>query len=105
MESMKIPRHLARPSRWPRPIAFVFSGGSSLGALHPGMLRADHEAGIEPDFLVGTSVGALDAAFIANGFTSSRVSELTDICAAIEPRTSFQASAAERTSTRSLRSA
>jgi NTE family protein len=75
--------------RCPRPVAFVFSGGSSLGALHPGMLRAVHEAGIEPDFLVGTSVGALNAAFIANGFTASRVSELAAIWAAIRTKDVF----------------
>jgi NTE family protein len=63
----------------PRPLGFVFSGGSSLGALHVGMLRAVHEAGLAPDVLVGTSAGALNAAFIAGGFTSSRVAELTEI--------------------------
>jgi NTE family protein len=63
----------------PRPLGFVFSGGSSLGALHVGMLRAVHEAGLAPDMLVGTSVGALNAAFIGGGFTSSRVAELAEI--------------------------
>jgi NTE family protein len=41
---------------------FVLSGGASLGALQVGMLRALYEHGIEPDALVGTSVGALNAA-------------------------------------------
>src|SRR5512140_3062933 len=66
-------------SRCPGPVAFVFSGGSSLGALHAGMLRAVLEAGIQPDFLVGTSAGALNAAFIAKGFTAERVEELAGI--------------------------
>ena len=46
--------------------AFVLSGGASLGALHVGMLEALYERGITPDFLVGTSVGALNAAFVAS---------------------------------------
>ena len=46
--------------------AFVLSGGASLGALQVGMLEALYERGIAPDFLVGTSVGALNAAFIAS---------------------------------------
>jgi NTE family protein len=46
--------------------AFVLSGGGSLGALQAGMLRALYEHGAAPDLLVGTSAGALNAAFIAS---------------------------------------
>jgi NTE family protein len=46
--------------------AFVLSGGASLGALQVGMLEALYEAGIAPDLLVGASVGALNAAFVAS---------------------------------------
>ena len=49
----------------PRPIAFVFSGGASSGALHVGMLQAVEAYGIEPDIVVGTSVGALHGAVVA----------------------------------------
>jgi NTE family protein len=45
--------------------AFVLSGGASLGAIQVGMLRALYERQIEPDFIVGASVGALNGAFIA----------------------------------------
>lgn len=55
----------------PKPIAFAFSGGASLGAIQVGMLRALHTAGICPDLLLGTSVGALNAAVLADrGFTA-----------------------------------
>ena len=54
-----------RRSRAPR-TAFVLAGGASLGALQVGMLRALYEHGIVPDLLVGTSVGALNAAFVAS---------------------------------------
>ena len=46
--------------------AFVLSGGASLGALQVGMLEALYDRGIAPDVLVATSVGALNAAFIAS---------------------------------------
>src|ERR1700731_1033801 len=46
--------------------AFVLAGGASLGAMQVGMLRALYERGITPDLLVGTSAGALNAAFIAS---------------------------------------
>lgn len=46
--------------------AFVLSGGASLGALQVGMLHALYERGVVPDLLVATSVGALNAAFVAS---------------------------------------
>jgi NTE family protein len=46
--------------------AFVLSGGASLGATQAGMLQALYERDIRPDILVGTSVGALNAAFAAS---------------------------------------
>lgn len=48
-----------------RQVAFVLSGGASLGAVQVGMLRALYERGIHPDLLIGTSVGAVNAAWIA----------------------------------------
>jgi NTE family protein len=47
-------------------VAFVLSGGASLGAAHAGMLRALFERGIRPDLLVGTSAGAINATFVAS---------------------------------------
>jgi NTE family protein len=52
-------------------IAFVLSGGGSLGAVQVGMLQALAAHGIEPDLLVGTSVGALNAAWVAAHGTSA----------------------------------
>jgi NTE family protein len=46
--------------------AFVLSGGASLGAIQVGMLQALYERGIAPDLIVGTSVGAINGAFIAS---------------------------------------
>ena len=45
--------------------AFVLGGGGLLGAHEVGMLRALSEAGITPDIVVGTSIGAVNGAFVA----------------------------------------
>lgn len=45
--------------------AFVLGGGGSRGAIQVGALRALMEAGIVPDLLVGTSIGAANAAGLA----------------------------------------
>jgi hypothetical protein len=46
-------------------VAFVLPAGGSIGAVQVGILRALAERGIQPDVMVGCSVGALNAAFYA----------------------------------------
>ncbi len=46
-------------------MAFVLGGGGARGALQVGALRALFEAGLKPDLLVGTSIGAINAAGLA----------------------------------------
>jgi NTE family protein len=60
-------------------VAFVLGGGGVLGATQVGMLRALVEAGIRPDLILGTSVGAVNGAVIAAQPTAAGVSELTDL--------------------------
>ena len=45
--------------------AYVLGGGGVLGSTEVGMLRALAEHGIRPDLVLGTSIGALNGAFIA----------------------------------------
>jgi NTE family protein len=79
----------AARSRRPR-TAFVLSGGASLGALQVGMLRALYERAITADVLVGTSVGALNAAFIASRpQTPETTSELARVWRRIERADAF----------------
>ena len=60
--------------------AFVLTGGGSLGAVQVGMLHVLAERDVRPDLLVGTSVGALNAAFVAGrGFRAETVAELEAI--------------------------
>jgi NTE family protein len=70
--------------------AFVLSGGGSLGAVQVGMLRALAERHVEPDLLVGTSAGALNAAFIAgHGTDVHGVEALADVWAGLRARSVF----------------
>lgn len=53
------------PVASPARTAFVFAGGGSLGAVHVGMLKALTRHGLRPDFVVGASVGAINATYFA----------------------------------------
>lgn len=56
--------------------AFVFAGGGSLGAVQVGMLRVLLAAGVKPDFVIGTSVGAMNAAYFAGAPNEDGVEKL-----------------------------
>ncbi len=62
-----------RRPRWHGYTAFVLSGGGARGALQVGALRALFEAGIRPDVVVGTSIGAWNGALIAKDPTMAGV--------------------------------
>ena len=72
------PLRSVRARRRPH-VAFVLSGGGVLGAVQVGQLRALIEAGVVPDVLIGTSVGALNAAAIAADPTIAGVDLLSDV--------------------------
>ncbi|HWG93497.1 MAG TPA: patatin-like phospholipase family protein [Mycobacteriales bacterium] len=72
LRALRGPRAPERPFRE----AVVLSGGGSLGAVQVGALRALLEAGVRPDLLVGCSVGALNAAFLAVDPVPERLHEL-----------------------------
>jgi NTE family protein len=69
------------PSKRPRrqKVAFVLGGGGHLGAYEVGMLRALAESGIQPDLVVGNSVGALNGAAIAAEPAPDTVRRLEEI--------------------------
>lgn len=45
--------------------AFVLAGGGSIGAVQVGMLRELFAHGVKPDLVVGSSVGAINGAYLA----------------------------------------
>ena len=59
-------------------IVLVFQGGGALGAYQAGVDQALHEAGIEPDWIVGTSIGAINAALIAGNEPQRRLARLQE---------------------------
>src|SRR5688572_26560399 len=67
-------------------VALVLQGGGALGAYQAGVYEGLHEAGIEPTWLAGISIGALNTAVIAGSPESQRVDRLRElwetICAA-----------------------
>jgi NTE family protein len=60
-------------------IAFVLTGGASLGAIQVGMLQALARREIRPDFLIGSSAGALNCAFLAGREWPASTGELERI--------------------------
>ncbi|WP_256366958.1 patatin-like phospholipase family protein [Acidisphaera sp. L21] len=58
--------------------ALVLSGGNALGAYHVGAWKALDGAGVEPGWIVGTSIGALMAVIIAGNAPGNRVAALEE---------------------------
>lgn len=56
----------------------VLQGGGALGAYQVGVYQALHEAGVEPDWVIGTSIGAINAAIIAGSPAQDRLERLTE---------------------------
>lgn len=61
------------------PVALVLAGGGRLGAVQVGMLRALVETGIQPAFVIGSSVGALNAAYFSGAPDIAGVKALAEI--------------------------
>lgn len=60
----------------PGQVVLVMQGGGALGAYQAGVYEALHEAGIEPDWVVGTSIGAINGALIAGNAPADRLPRL-----------------------------
>lgn len=57
-------------------LVLVLQGGGALGAYQVGVYEALHEAGIEPHWIIGTSIGAINAALIAGNPREDRMARL-----------------------------
>jgi NTE family protein len=62
----------------PQQIVLVFQGGGALGAYQAGVYQALHEAGFEPDWIIGTSIGAINASLIAGNKPENRLDQLQE---------------------------
>jgi NTE family protein len=62
----------------PGRIVLVLQGGGALGSYQAGVYQALSEAGIEPDWIIGTSIGAINASLIAGNSRSDRLPKLKE---------------------------
>lgn len=64
------------PAELPGQVVLVLQGGGALGAYQAGVYQALHEAGIEPHWVIGTSIGAINGAIIAGNPPEQRLERL-----------------------------
>jgi NTE family protein len=62
----------------------VLQGGGALGAYQVGVYQALCEAGVEPDWVIGTSIGAINAALIAGSARGERLDKLEEFWRRVE---------------------
>jgi NTE family protein len=62
----------------PGQVVLVLQGGGALGSYQAGVYQALHEAGIEPDWIIGTSIGAINASLIAGNAPQHRLARLKE---------------------------
>jgi NTE family protein len=83
------PRRGQEPARGPgreAQIALVLQGGGALGAYQAGVYQALHEAGLEPDWVAGMSIGGLNGAIIAGNPPERRLARLREFWEMITAR-------------------
>ncbi len=70
-------------------VVLVLQGGGALGAYHAGVYNALHEAGLEPDWVIGTSIGAINGALIAGNRREHRLDRLREFWDLVGQRAPF----------------
>jgi NTE family protein len=71
-------------------IVLVLQGGGALAAYQAGVYQALTEGGIEPDWVIGTSIGAINGALIAGNKPSARLSRLEEFWRRLSHRHLFE---------------
>jgi NTE family protein len=67
-------------------VVLVLQGGGALGAYQVGVYQALHEAVVEPDWIIGTSIGAINAGIIAGNRPQDRLTRLNEFWRRVERR-------------------
>jgi NTE family protein len=68
----------------PGQVVLVLQGGGAPGCYQAGVYQAMHEAGIEPDWVIGTSIGAINGAIIAGNKIGDRLDQLHKFWSSLE---------------------
>ena len=84
----------AGPLSYPRPwrpegfdrVGLLLQGGGALGAYQAGVYEGLHDAGLEPDWIAGVSIGAINAALIAGNAPGDRLEALRDFWRTVTER-------------------
>lgn len=58
-------------------IGVVLSGGGARGLAHIGALKVLEEVGIQPDFIIGTSMGGIIGGLYASGYSAQEISDIS----------------------------
>ena len=74
----------AKRQTLPGQVVLVMQGGGAQGAYQGGVYEALHEAGIEPDWVIGTSIGAINGSIIAGNEIPQRLERLREFWSRIE---------------------
>jgi NTE family protein len=75
---------VTKAQKLPGQVVLVLQGGGALGAYQGGIYEALHEAGIEPNWVIGTSIGAINAGIIAGNLVDKRLDQLRKFWTAME---------------------
>ena len=70
-------------------VVLVLQGGGALGAYQVGVYQALHEAGVEPDWIIGTSIGAINASLIAGNEPQNRMRALQAFWSRMEQKNAW----------------
>jgi NTE family protein len=76
----------SRSKDLPGQVVLVLQGGGALGSYQAGVYQAMHEAGIEPDWVIGTSIGAINASLIAGNAPEHRLARLKEFWKRMEQK-------------------
>jgi NTE family protein len=77
-------KHGKQVGELPGQVVLVLQGGGALGAYQVGVYEALHESGIEPDWVIGTSIGAINGAIIAGNAPEDRLDRLHEFWDRVE---------------------
>src|SRR5690349_17453327 len=70
----------------PGQVVLVLQGGGALGSYQAGVYQALDEAGIAPDWVIGTSIGAINASLIAGNAPEDRLPRLREFWSRMEQK-------------------
>jgi NTE family protein len=76
LEAADRSRRRADRADLPGQVVLVLQGGGALGSDQAGVYQGLQEAGIEPDWIIGTSIGAINASLIAGNEPQRRLERL-----------------------------